>query len=114
MKLKLIFNYTFNHSIIQFLLIGRIKSSPAFSEFLYSITNIIVFLNDQILLRATQHEVSDAIPKTTLQKFRTLYTVLEYLQVFLEITAVKLWGSYGRWITIAAIQTIKYIYIVKF
>ncbi len=90
-----------------FNIIGRIKSSPAFSELLYSATNIVVFLNDQILLSNRQHKYLDVNQGTNLEKLRVLYTILEYLQVFLEITASKLWGSHGKWTAITVIQSIK-------
>ncbi|XP_046648203.1 peroxisomal membrane protein PEX16-like [Daphnia pulicaria] len=92
---------------ISYLIAGRIKTSPAFSELLYSASNIIIFLNDQILLSATRQKEIGRLIKTNLEKFRVLFTILEYLQVFLEITATKIWGSHGKWTAITIIQSIK-------
>ncbi len=65
-------------------------------------------MNDQILLSATRQKEIGRLIKTNLEKFRVLFTILEYLQVFLEITATKIWGSRGKWTAITIIQSIKY------
>jgi len=91
-----------------YLIAGRVKKSPEFSEFLYSATNIIVFINDQILLNAASPKTS--VPPTVLEKFRLFFTVLEYLQVFLEISATKLWGIQGKWMIITIIQSMKFLW----
>lgn len=44
-----------------------------------------------------------------IKKCHTVYTLLEYLQVFMEITATKIWGSYGKWTAVAIVQLIKYV-----
>lgn len=36
-----------------------------------------------------------------------IVTVLEYVEVFVEMTAQRLWGQTGRWIAITAIQVAK-------
>lgn len=65
-----------------------------------------MFVNDQILLNSnTEHVLHQS--KDNLEKFRIFYTVLEYLQVFLEITATKIWNDHGKWAVVAAIQIIK-------
>jgi len=91
-----------------YLIAGRVKKSPEFSEFLYSATNIIVFINDQILLNASSPQTG--ISQTVLEKCRLFFTVLEYLQVFLEISATKLWGAQGKWMIITIIQTMKFLW----
>lgn len=72
--------------------------------------NIIVFVNDQIIIRALKEPEElkgGATLNLILGKFKYILTVLEYLQVFLEISAVKIWGTSGKWIVVGAIQTIK-------
>ncbi|KAI9560486.1 hypothetical protein GHT06_011418 [Daphnia sinensis] len=97
---------------LSYLIAGRIKTSPAISELLYSASNIIIFLNDQIILRSTHHQELDPKTATVVEKCRILFTVLEYLQVFLEITATKIWGSYGKWTAVAIVQLIKFLWRV--
>lgn len=91
-----------------YLIAGRVKKSPEFSEFLYSATNIIVFINDQILLNASRPQTGTS--HTVLEKCKLFFTILEYLQVFLEISATKLWGTQGKWMIITVIQTMKFLW----
>lgn len=42
------------------------------------------------------------------QRFLTWLSVLEYVEVFLEMGACKLWGEVGRWLVIGLIQIFKY------
>ena len=94
--------------ILVLFLTGRIKT-PAFSEFLYSATNIIVFLNDQILLHACQQSTTatDPLMPSILEKCHVFLTTLEYLEVFIEIAVTKVWGLQGKWIAISTVQIIK-------
>lgn len=43
------------------------------------------------------------------QKLLTWLSVLEYVEVFLEIGACKLWGEVSRWLVIGLIQIFKYV-----
>ena len=105
MKCKAVIISVLNLSFISF--IGRIKKSPAFSEFLYSATNIIVFLNDQIILSASQPNNVTNVSPTIMGKAHVFITTVDYLQVFLEIAGQKVWGIHGKWIVITIIQITK-------
>jgi peroxin-16 len=41
------------------------------------------------------------------QRIKTCLTILEYFDVFLEVSAKKLWGDVGRWIIILIVQAVK-------
>lgn len=43
------------------------------------------------------------------QRLLTWLSVLEYVEVFLEMGAAKLWGEAGRWLVIGLIQMAKYV-----
>lgn len=43
------------------------------------------------------------------QRLLTWLSVLEYMEVFLEMGACKLWGEVGRWLVIGLIQVFKYV-----
>ena len=86
--------------------------SAAFSEFLYSAANVVVLIHDQILQSALRQRRN---AEEHSDKLHVFVTTVEYLQVFLEIGAGKLWGDTGKWIAIFVIQTIKYkIILVTF
>lgn len=44
------------------------------------------------------------------QRLLTWLSVLEYVEVFLEMGACKLWGQFGRWLVIALIHIFKYAF----
>lgn len=45
----------------------------------------------------------------TQQKLLTWLSVLECVEVFMEMGAAKVWGEVGRWLVIALIQLAKYV-----
>lgn len=81
---------------------GQLSNSCVLSELVYSVSNLLVLLNDRIIIRAQPlHSPSSA------EKIKTLITVLEYTEVFIEVSARQKWGERGRWIVIVLIQTFK-------
>ena len=96
-----------SHSLFSYvsLCLGRVSKSPAFSELLYSATNIIVLMNDQIIRTACPSPLG--VSHNVFEKPRVLITTLEYMQVFLEITALRTWGTRGKWLLIIVIQLVK-------
>ncbi|KAL8614330.1 hypothetical protein ACOMHN_007668 [Nucella lapillus] len=93
--------------VASYLVAGRFHDSQVLSELFYTASNLIVMLNDAILRKKA--DVNGAIPKTTVSQKRLMriVTVLEYVEVFVEMTALRLWGQTGRWIAITAIQIAK-------
>jgi len=85
---------------ISYIIAGKLsKKSSAISEFLYSVINIVVLINDEILVSAMKiaenKQQSEII--ITDQQWRPLkmfFTVVDNLSVFLELYANKVWGMY--------------------
>ena len=77
---------------------GKLKSSTAFSEFIYSAVNTIVLINDQILLsewmKRTQKPFSANVFSAEWSRLRIFFTMVENLSVFLELYATKVWGKF--------------------
>ncbi|XP_041365576.1 peroxisomal membrane protein PEX16-like [Gigantopelta aegis] len=90
--------------LLSYLVAGRFGNSQVLSELMYTASNLLVLLNDAIL-----KQKSKIVPKVPVSQERLcqLLTVLEYVEVFVEITAMRLWTPLGRWLVIAAIQIAK-------
>lgn len=86
--------------------LGRISNSPIISELIYSLSNIIVLFNDRIIEK--QNGLSSFLmDENNCNTLKLMLTTIEYCEVFIEISAKKLWGSKGRWILIVIVQVMK-------
>lgn len=81
---------------------GRINNSHVVSELVYCLSNLLVMFNDQIIRRARNMD-----PNATVDKIKLWLTVVEYSEVFCELSAKKLWGTRGKWILIISVQIFK-------
>nr|XP_019601957.1 PREDICTED: peroxisomal biogenesis factor 16 isoform X1 [Rhinolophus sinicus] len=83
---------------------GRFADSHELSELVYSASNLLVLLNDGILRKELRKKLPVSL---TQQKLLTWLSVLECVEVFMEMGAAKVWGEVGRWLVIALIQLAK-------
>jgi peroxin-16 len=90
--------------LVSYLIAGRFQDSTILSELLYSASNILVLCNDAIVKKA-----AGILPKVpaSLERLQNIITVLEYVGVFIEITAERLYGEVGRWVAITVLQIAK-------
>lgn len=72
------------------------------SELVYCLSNLLVLFNDNIIKRAGRIDIYDSV-----QKIKLWLTVIEYSEIFFELSAKKLWGSTGKWFVVISIQTFK-------
>jgi len=116
--------------IISYLLHGRLKSkSTILPELLYCSSNLLAFWHDSLLkaesdrlsasktigghpLRnglssGTRGSVSTGGSAREVHRIKSLLTILEYFEFFLEVSAKQIWGDVGRWIVILIIQAVK-------
>ncbi|KAH3883177.1 peroxisomal membrane protein PEX16-like [Dreissena polymorpha] len=90
--------------ILSFLVAGRFENGDLISELVYSASNLLVFLNDNIFKKASKY-IADANKFAT--HLRRWLTVLDHVEVFLEMGARKRWGTKGAWIVITIIHIVK-------
>ncbi|XP_058813796.1 peroxisomal membrane protein PEX16 [Topomyia yanbarensis] len=93
---------------LSYFIAGQINKSSAASELVYSLSNLLVFYNDRIIEKANGTIVCEGSGSVARQ-IKIILTTLEYCEVFIELSAHKVWGSRGRWFLIVVVQTIKCI-----
>ncbi|CAH2005028.1 unnamed protein product [Acanthoscelides obtectus] len=87
---------------VSYFVAGRLNNSQIVSELIYCLSNLLVMLNDIIIKKST-HIYSTA----PADKVKLWLTVVEYSEVFLELTATNLCGNVGKWIVVTSIQIFK-------
>ncbi|KAJ9601074.1 hypothetical protein L9F63_000809 [Diploptera punctata] len=89
---------------ISYFIAGRINSSHVLSELVFSLSNLLVLYNDHIISSSRRlRSVGSG------DRLKTWLTVVEYSEVFIEISAKRLWGDKGKWIIVVILQLFKCI-----
>lgn len=71
----------------------------------------MMLFNDQIILSCakTSALVNEKEKKKIFRpdNIKRFLTMVDYIEVFIEVSATRLWGTKGRWIIIVLLQSIK-------
>lgn len=74
-------------------------------------SNFMMLFNDQIILNTTKNgALNYGKEKKSIfgpENIKRFLTMVDYIEVFIEVSAAKLWGTKGRWIIIVLLQSIK-------
>jgi len=87
---------------LAFFCIGRINTSNVLSELVYSLSNLLVLFNDHIIHNTRRQETVGSG-----ENLKTWLTVLDYSEVFIEVSARRLWGEKGKWLIVVVLQIFK-------
>ncbi|KAJ0056437.1 hypothetical protein NL108_007471, partial [Boleophthalmus pectinirostris] len=85
----------------------RFTDSHELSELVSSAANLLVLFNDSILRKKLRSAFPVCLSQ---QRLRTWLSVLESVEVFLEMGACRVGGEVGRWVVIGLIQIIKAVF----
>lgn len=83
---------------------GRFKYSSVISELMFSASSLLTLINDTILKKAAKIDI-DLNP--TVRNLQLCLSVIEYIEVFVEVSSINLGGNVLRWCVILAVQIIK-------
>ncbi|XP_053954121.1 peroxisomal membrane protein PEX16 [Anastrepha ludens] len=110
---------------ISYFIAGRIYDSNVVSELVYTLSNMLVLYNDRIIDKSRQNSLSieytkvnfdastSAVARRNNKKEKFVYrlkvmlTTLEYCEVFIEISAKRIFGVKGKWLFVALVQLVK-------
>ena len=91
---------------LSYILSGRFGASEALSELVFSASQLLTLLNDGIF-REGKSKVTCDMTCVKRQRILLWLTVVEYLEVFIELGASRLWGEAGKWIIVVILQIAK-------
>lgn len=81
---------------------GRFVASKELSELMYGLSNLLALLHDYIFrCNLTLPKFPGAEDE---QRLLLYLSVIESIEVFLEMAAQKLWGEIGKWLIVVVIQ----------
>lgn len=92
---------------LSYMLPGRFGASEALSELVFSASQILTLLNDCIFREGGSSLACDVTSSWSKQRLLLWLTVIEYLEVFIELGASRLWGEAGKWIIVVVLQVAK-------
>ena len=90
---------------LSYILPGRFGASEALAELVFSASQLLTLFNDDIFREGKITCGENASSKRN--PVLLWLTVMEYLEVFIELGSLLLWGEIGRWIIVVVLQIAK-------
>jgi len=87
---------------LSYLVAGTARRSVLLSELLYSAAGLVTFLHDRIIAGAHPH-----LQKRQYSAIEQLLSVIDMVEVFLELAASKVAGPLGKWAAVSSIVLLK-------
>ncbi|XP_054154210.1 peroxisomal membrane protein PEX16-like [Oppia nitens] len=84
----------------------KLNNSHIVSELLYSCSSLLSLLNDTILRKSYNIKIN---ANSVVENLELVLTFIEYIQVFSEFTAYRVYGLVGKWVIVSVIQITKVI-----
>lgn len=92
---------------LSYILPGRFGASEALSELVFSASQLLTLLNDGIFREGKRKLICGVTYSCERHRILLWLTVVEYLEVFIELGASRLWGEAGKWIIVVILQIAK-------
>ncbi len=92
-------------NLVSFLLPGHFKSSELLSELVYFATKMMSLLHDVIYRK--KFSMFHEFLWNKKSYLEATLTVLEYVEAFVELGAMRVWGEVGKWVVIFSLQIFK-------
>ncbi|XP_051169121.1 peroxisomal membrane protein PEX16 [Leptopilina boulardi] len=89
---------------LSFFTAGRFHNTSLVSELIYSLTNLLVLFNDQLIY--SSRNIEKKLPESK-SRIKIWLTVVDYTEALLEVSAKRLLGEAGKWLVIFLIQSLK-------
>lgn len=91
--------------VSSYMIPGRFIASKELGELLYGMSNLLALFHDHIF--RSNLNLPNYPGGNDEKKFLLYLSVIESVEVFLEMAAPRLWGEIGKWLIVVMIQFIK-------
>jgi len=84
----------------------KLNNNHIISELLYSCSSLLSLFNDTILRKSFNIKIN---ANPIVENLELVLTFIEYIQVFSEFTAHRVYGLVGKWVIVSVIQITKVV-----